>query len=213
MKKTILATVATAAILVGIASTASAMEAGNFVVRGRALVVAPQEDATIGGTGGITGNSISIDNSVVPEVDFSYFFTKNIAAEVIAGVTPHDVKAKGTSAGDLDLGSVWLLPPTVMVQYHFDEMNKFKPYVGAGLNYTVFFNDDAGSSINNIEYGNSFGGALEVGMDYMLDDHWMLNADVKKVWINSDVSINNSSVTADVDINPWLVGVGVGYKF
>ncbi len=187
------------------------MDAGDFVVRGRALVVKPQEDATI--TGGVTGNSIDIDTSVVPELDFSYFFTKNIAAELIAAVTPHDVKANGTSAGNLDLGSAWLLPPTVLVQYHFDEMNKFKPYVGAGVNYTMFFNEDAGASITNIKYGNSFGPALQVGVDYMLDDHWMLNADVKKVWINSDVSINSGSVNADVDINPWLIGVGFGYKF
>jgi outer membrane protein len=205
MKKTFLYTVAAMALM---ASAAQAMEAGDFVVRGRALSVAPSESATI--SGALTSDVINIDNSIVPELDFTYFFTKNISAELIAAVTPHDVHA--TSA-NLDLGDVWLLPPTALLQYHFDTTNNFKPYVGAGVNYTVFFNEDAGSSITDIEYDNSFGPALQLGVDYMLNDHWMLNADIKKIWINTDVSINSGAINADVDINPWVAGIGVGYKF
>ena len=108
---------------------------------------------------------------------------------------------------------MWLLPPTLTAQYHFDTETAFKPYVGAGINYTMFYNEKAGSSINDIKYDNSIGGALQVGFDYAIDDHWMLNADVKKVWINSDVSINGGAVRADVDIDPVIVGFGVGYKF
>lgn len=189
----------------------AAPQAGDWMVRARAIGVVPQEDASI--TGGVTGNSINIDNSVVPELDISYFFTKNIAAELIAATTPHDVHANGTSAGNLDLGDAWLLPPTLTVQYHFTDFGKYKPYLGAGANYTLFYNENVGPSITSIHYGNSFGPALQAGMDYMLDDHWMLNFDVKKVWINSDVKINGGAVRADVDIDPWLVGVGVGYKF
>lgn len=189
---------------------AIAVEAGDWVIRARAIGVMPQEDATV--TGALTGSSINIDNSVVPEVDVSYFLTDNIALELIAATTPHDVHA-ATSGGYLDLGSAWLLPPTLTAQYHFTNLGAYKPYVGAGVNYTIFWNEDAGSSINNIKYENSFGPALQAGVDYMLDEHWLVNMDVKKIWINSDVKINSGAVRADVDINPWIVGVGFGYKF
>lgn len=210
MKKSLfLASVALTAI--ALAGEAHATQAGDIIVRGRALTVAPQEDATI--SGAVTGSSINIDTSVVPEVDMTYFITPNIGFEAIGAITPHNVKAKGTSAGDLDLGDVWLLPPTVTAQYHFMPDKQFKPYIGGGINYTHFFDADAGSSITSIKYQDSVGPALQVGFDYMLDDHWMLNTDVKKLWINSDVSINGGAVRADVDINPWVVGVGLGYKF
>lgn len=211
MKNTWMMSLLAASVLMSVSGETLAMEAGDIIVRGRAIAVVPSEDANI--TGAVTGDSIDIDTSVVPELDFSYFFTPNIAVELIAAVTPHDVNANGTSAGDLDLGDVWLLPPTITVQYHFDTGSNFKPYVGAGVNYTVFFNEDEGSSITDISYDNSFGPALQVGVDYMLNDNWMLNADVKKVWISPDVSINGGAVDADVDINPWVIGVGVGYKF
>lgn len=188
------------------------MEAGDWVVRARAVGVLPQEDADI--TGAVTGSSIHIDNSIVPEVDVSYFVTPNIALELIAATTPHDVSASNTSAGHLDLGSAWLLPPTLTAQYHVTHLGVWKPYVGAGVNYTVFYKEKAaGSSISDIKYDNSFGPALQAGVDYMVDERWMLNIDVKKIWINSDVKINGGAVRADVDINPWLVGVGVGYRF
>lgn len=185
---------------------------GDFVIRARALSVIPDEDATI--SGAVTGNQIDIDTSYVPELDFSYFVTDNIALEVIAGVTPHEASAKSSSAGPLDIGDVWLLPPTVTVQYHFTELDaQFKPYIGAGVNYTYFFGADEGASVSNAKYDDSFGPALQLGADYMLSEHWMLNVDAKKIWINTDASFNGGAVRADVDINPWLLGVGVGYRF
>ncbi|MDX2073537.1 MAG: OmpW family protein [Alphaproteobacteria bacterium] len=193
-------------------SSACATEAGDWVVRARAVGVLPQEDADI--TGAVTGSSIDIENSLVPEVDISYFITPNIAMELVLATTPHDVSAQNTSSGNLDLGNAWLLPPTLTAQYHFTDFGAWKPYVGAGANYTIFYKEKAaGSSIADIEYDNSFGPALQVGMDYMIDERWMLNIDIKKIWINSDVKINGGAVRADVDINPWLVGVGVGYRF
>jgi len=197
-----------------IATAATAIEppkAGDFIIRGRAIGVIPSEDANI--TGAVTGNTIDIDTSVVPEADFSYFVTDNIAFELIAAVTPHDINTATSSAGPLDIGDVWLLPPTLTAQYHFTQLGQLKPYIGAGINYTVFFNEDVGSSVTSADYDNSFGPALQAGVDYMLDDHWMLNLDVKKIWINTDVKFNGGVVAADVDINPWVVGVGIGYKF
>ena len=186
-------------------------KAGDFMIRARALGVVPQEDADI--TGAVTGSTISIDNSVVPELDFSYFVTDTVAFELIAAITPHDVSTKDSSAGPLDLGDVWLLPPTLTAQYHFTDMGAFKPYVGAGVNYTVFFDEKAGSSVTDVEYENSFGPALQVGADYALDDKWSLNLDVKKIWINSDVKFNGGAIKADVDIDPWIIGAGIGYTF
>lgn len=193
------------------AANAVNVKAGDWVVRARALGVVPAEDATI--TGAVTGSQIDIDSSVVPEFDFSYFVTDNIALELIAGVTPHDVNTKTSSAGPLDLGDVWLLPPTLTVQYHFTGLGQCKPYVGGGVNYTHFFSEDHGTSVTDVNYKDSWGPALQAGVDYALDDHWMLNLDVKKVWINTDVKFNGGAIAADVDINPWLIGVGVGYKF
>ena len=193
------------------AFAADNFQAGDFMIRARALGVVPAEDATI--TGAVTGSQIDIDKSLVPEVDFTYFVTNNIALELIAAVTPHDVNTATSSVGPLDLGDVWLLPPTLTAQYHFTGLGQCKPYLGAGVNYTVFFNDDVGTSVTSVDYDNSFGPALQAGVDYMLDDHWLVNLDVKKIWINTDVTFNGGAIAADVDINPWIVGVGFGYKF
>jgi outer membrane protein len=210
MKKILLTSAAMLAFS-GAAEAAAKFQAGDFMIRGRAIGVIPSEDVSI--TGAVTGSQIDIDTSVVPELDFSYFVTDNIALELIAAITPHDVNTKTSSAGPLDLGDVWLLPPTLTVQYHFTDLGQFKPYLGAGVNYTHFFGEDKGTSVTSVEYDDSFGPALQAGVDYMLDEHWMLGLDVKKIWINTDVKFNNGAIRADVDINPWVVGVGVGYKF
>lgn len=186
--------------------------AGDFLVRARAILVAPDESATITTIGGDT----AIDNTVVPEVDFSYFLTDHVAFELIAAVTPHNVKAIGTAIGDVDLGDVWLLPPTITMQYHFMPKERFSPYVGAGLNFTAFFNSDhPAGTVTGIDYDPSFGFAAQAGFDYFVDDNLFINVDVKKVFINTDVTIDTvlGRVNADVDIDPWIVGVGVGYKF
>lgn len=210
MNKIIFSTIAALSISTS-ALAANDFKAGDFVIRGRAIGVIPSEDASI--TGGVTGSQIDIDTSVVPELDFSYFVTDHVAFELIAAVTPHDVNTATSSSGALDLGDVWLLPPTLTAQYHFTQFGQCKPYLGAGVNYTHFFGEDKGTSVTNVDYKDSFGPALQAGVDYMVDDHWMVNLDVKKIWINTDVKFNDGAIRADVDINPWVIGVGVGYKF
>lgn len=182
--------------------------AGNFMVRVRGIGVIPDES----GTPSVIGGSVSVESAAVPEVDFSYFITDNIAVELIAATTKHDVSAKGTSLGNVDLGSVWLLPPTLTVQYHFMPKSAFSPYVGAGVNYTFFYNEKSGA-VNNISYDNNFGWALQAGFDYKLADNWYFNADVKKIFLSTKAKVNGGAITADVDLDPWVVGVGVGYKF
>lgn len=178
-------------------------KAGDIMVRARLLGVVPQEDSSMS-----IAASVKVENSVVPELDFTYFFTPNISAEVIAAVTPHDVS---TNTG-VDAGSSWLLPPTITLQYHFTQLESVKPYVGAGVNYTYFFNRDAGS-LNSVKYDDSFGGALQVGVDIPIRDNWYANIDVKKVFISTTAKFSPSGIRAEVDIDPWLIGVGVGYKF
>ncbi|NBO17683.1 MAG: OmpW family protein [Proteobacteria bacterium] len=176
----------------------------KWMLRTRALAVIPQEDGLVS-----NGQGVKIDNSIVPEFDLSYFFTPNIAAEVIAAITPHDVK----TTGGIDAGSSWLLPPTLTLQYHFNECPwGVMPYVGAGINYTHFFNADGGA-LNQVKYDDSFGAAFQAGMDIPLKDSWYLNFDIKKVYINTTAKFSPSGVRANVDIDPLLIGVGIGYKF
>lgn len=184
-----------------------------WMIRGRALVVMPQPDASlrVGGVP-VPGADVDISTSVVPELDISYFFTKNIAVELILGVTPHRVKGSGVLAGTR-IGSAWLLPPTLMLQYHFTDFGKLKPYVGVGVNYTVFFNEKARGGFTNFDLKDTFGLALQVGTDYMIDDHWGINFDVKKIFLEPKVKVNNGLVSGKVKIDPWLFGAGITYKF
>lgn len=184
-----------------------------WMIRGRALAVIPQEDAKLKlGGAPILGGDVDISNSVVPELDISYFFTKNIAVELILGVTPHNVKGAGALAG-ARIGSAWLLPPTLMLQYHFTDLSAFKPYVGVGVNYTVFFNEKAKGGFTSFDLKDSFGVALQVGFDYMLDKNWGINFDVKKIFLEPKVKVNNGLIAGKVKIDPWLIGTGVTYRF
>jgi outer membrane protein len=188
----------------------------RWQVRLRAVGVAPDESAKIG----IIGGDVAISNALIPELDFTYFFTEHFAAELILGTAKHDVKAINTAAGDVNLGSVWLLPPTLTAQYHFytSDQKVFKPYIGAGVNYTLFYNVKSGD-VAGVDYDNALGYAAQVGFDLMLDDTFFINLDVKRLFLSTDVTVDASnlapglSIPAEVDINPWLIGVGVGMKF
>jgi outer membrane protein len=185
----------------------------KWQVRLRGIVVAPNESATIDAIGG----DVDISSAFVPELDFTYFFTENWAAELILATTNHDVKAINTDAGNIDLGDVWLLPPTLTVQYHFTGA-KLKPYLGAGINYTIFYGVNEGSVADNVDYDNSVGFALQAGLDYELSEKWFLNLDLKQIFLQTNATVDATSalgatVGADVDINPLVIGFGFGMKF
>ncbi|WP_298925160.1 OmpW family outer membrane protein [uncultured Allomuricauda sp.] len=178
----------------------------------RGIVVTPDESADIDAIGG----DASISTAFVPELDISYFFNENWSVELILATAKHDVEAVGTSVGDIDLGHVWLLPPTLTGQYHFTG-GDLVPYLGAGLNLTLFYGVDEGPVADDVDYDTSIGYALQGGFDYMLNDKWFLNVDVKKLFLSTDATINattalGATVGADVDINPWIIGFGVGVK-
>jgi outer membrane protein len=185
-------------------------EQGPWLVRGRLLAVLPDEGASVT----VLGGDLEIEDQFVPELDITYFFDKHWAAELILAVTPHEITHTPTG---LDIGEVWLLPPTLTVQYHFQPDDPdFRPYVGAGVNYTMFFgHDDADPAILDADFDSSVGFALQAGFDIPIDEHWSINVDVKKVWINTDVRLDTTlgPVAADVDINPLIVGVGVAYRW
>jgi outer membrane protein len=197
------------------APAVQAKDQGDLLVRLRGLYVIPDEGGHLDlGATRIAGRP-SIRNQVVPEADFTYFLTPNFAAELILATTPHRVSAKGTPLGDVDLGKVWLLPPTLTLQYHLAPKARVSPYVGAGVNYTVFYNAKPGAA-NHVGYKDGFGWALQAGCDVALTDRWSFNVDVKKVFIDSRVTVDAglpATIRSKVRINPWLVGVGVGYRF
>lgn len=182
-------------------------------LRLRAIDVNPTaSSSTITGLGGQV-NEVSSDT--VPELDISYFFTKNVAAELILATTNHNVNATGTALGQVDLGSVSVLPPTLTLQYHFLPDHLVNPYVGAGLNYTIYYNVDSGNTADSIDYTNSFGPALQAGLDVAINENWMVNFDVKYISMETDATVNvgSSSYTSNVNINPFVYGVGIGYRF
>jgi len=229
MKKTLLAL----AVASSLAPVLANAEAGDWVVRARVVDVSPNTSSELGKTVNANvanvmspGAELQVDSNVIPEVDVSYYFTKNIAAELILAIgTRHDVSIKGDSLatiGNQPLGSVNALPPTLTLQWHFNPDQTIDPYVGAGINYTAMLDRKlqlssgalAGSDIK-ID-NNSFGFALQAGVDINLKDGWLINADVKYVDISTDVKLNTGASWTKIDsldINPWLFGVGIGKRF
>ncbi len=159
-----------------------------------------------------TGLDLSINSKVIPEVDFSYFFTPQLAAEL---VLTYPQKQTLRSAGT-DIGSLKHLPPTLTLQYHFTGLGAFKPYVGAGLNYTRFssvqFNPAVQAALKPSIDKSSFGPALQAGFDYEFMKNTYFNFDVKKVRIRTDVASAGTGV-GTFKIDPWLIGVGIGRRF
>lgn len=179
----------------------------RFQFRARAIGVFADGD----GRESVTSLKTDVGNAVTPEVDVTYFFTPNVAAELIAATSQHSI-----SAGANDLGTAWILPPTLTVQYHFMPDEAFSPYIGAGLNYSMFYGEDDGTGFNHLNVDGGVGYALQAGFDYWLNDNWGLNMDAKYIDLNVDVDVNMGGTALhadDVDLNPWIVGAGVSYRF
>lgn len=201
MKKLSLTLLALAAAV--IAPAVQAQAAGDLVARARLVYIDPANKDDIAIT------DVTVNSKVIPEVDFTYYVTPNFAAELILTYPQkHDVKS---SAHGGKIGTLKHLPPTLTAQYHFTGMGAFKPYVGAGINYTRFMSVDlpTGFSIEK----NSFGAAVQAGMDFALDKQLSLNVDIKKVMIRTDLKHSALGNLGTIKVDPLLVGVGVGFKF
>lgn len=210
-----------AAAVLGFSAPANA-EAGDVLVRGRFIVVAPQD-----GSGGIEpafpNDGVSVDTAYAPEIDFTYMLTNNIGLELIAATTKHS--ATGTSGTPAAVGKLldtWVLPPTLTLQYHFAPEGGFRPYVGAGLNYTIFYKERASGSLEtalgqtDVSLSNSFGWALQAGADIPLNSSLFLNFDIKYIDMDTIARLTTTAAgvqTVRVDINPIVVGFGIGMRF
>ena len=222
MKKTVLALALLAASAGAFAQSSSeGFTAGSILVRVRAVYLdgANKDNTAIATTAGPHYLNLSAQKKwVIPEVDLSYFFTKNWASELILAIPPK-VRINSDVPGPLggDIGSVRALPPTIFAQYHLDEMHGFKPYVGVGLNYTHFSSVKliGGATIKR----NSFGPALQIGVDYAITKNLYLNLDVKKVWVKTKVTsvpglgVTNDMMSGTLKIDPTMIGFGIGYRF
>ncbi len=214
MKKSLLALgLISSTALVAFSAPAMAQDGSNwlskdrFQLRARAIGIFADGD----GTESVTGLKTDVGDAVTPEVDITYFFTDNIAAELIAATAQHEV-----SAGANDLGETWILPPTLTLQYHFTPEKKFSPYVGAGLNYSYFYGEDDGAGFNGLDVDGGVGYAIQAGFDYWLDDHWGINVDAKYIDLDVDVDVNLGATAlnaSDVDLDPVIIGAGVSYRF
>lgn len=200
MKKHIIAAAVLCTLVSGAAMAQQAKE-GPFMVRVRAVNL----DSANGDT---TGLGLSVNNKVIPEVDFSYFFNKNLAAELILTV-PQKHKVSSSVLGG-EIGTLKHLPPTLLLQYHFDGM-AFKPYVGAGINYTHFSGINLAGGAATVDK-SSWGAALQAGVDIPLSGNMYLNLDVKKVYIRTDVTVGGTNM-GTFKVDPLLVGVGLGWRF
>lgn len=188
------------------ASSAAMAEETPWLVRVRAVHIDPADKSDqVGGTG--ASDRLTVSSKTIPEFDVSYFFTPNLAAELILTYPQkHDVFLDGGK-----IGTFKHLPPTLLAQYHFVLDAPIKPYVGVGVNYTTISKVDLLGGKAGLEH-DSFGFALQAGVDYAIDKKWSINVDVKKIQIRSDVIIGGAKASA-VKVDPLLVGVGVGYRF
>lgn len=196
------------------ATAGAGLAAGDspWMVRVRALGIIPDDSSS---RISVIGGEAEVDSAIAPDLNFTYFFTDNIAAELTLTYAEHDVSAEKTAVGNVDLGSLDLLPPTLTAQYHFMPNKTFRPYVGAGISYVLIPDEDPGDA-DWVDYDdNEIGYALQVGFDYFFTDNWSLNVDLKKVWVDVDVAVGalGTVVTTNVDVDPWLIGVGIGYRF
>ncbi|PXX38804.1 OmpW/AlkL family protein [Aquitalea magnusonii] len=204
------------AAAIGLISASAFAAQGDIIARFRVINVNPSSswsNGTVGSNLHLTGVDASDDT--VPELDFTYMITNNIGTELILGTSRHSITAH-TASGDAQLGKVSALPPTLTVQYHFaPDSTVFRPYVGAGINYTRFYNNGlqySGTDLNVKK--NSYGPALQIGADFPISKSFFVNVDVKKIWMKTDVTTQGGSVSVgSLKIDPLVVGLGIGTKF
>jgi len=216
-RKTMIALVAAA----GAAAPACAAP-GDVLVRLRAILVAPNESSS-GITPLFPTEKVKVSNSVMPEVDFTYMLTSHIGTELIVATTKHHATGKTGTTGSIGkLASTWVLPPTLTLQYHFAPDGKIRPYVGAGVNYTIFYSEKASKGLEaavgktDVRMKASFGYALQAGIDIPLTDRTFLNLDVKYIDMDTNTRLATTAIGTQrvkVHLDPLIVGVGLGMRF
>jgi outer membrane protein len=193
------------------------------MVRVLATGVLPDTSAdgiSVGGTPTFPADNYEVSDELIPALTLSYFFNKNLALELFCCFAKHDIDGKGV-LGTIapDVGDTWIFPPALTLQYHFDPIAGWKPYVGVGTQFIAFFDTNSNDLGGSMDIDNAWGFTLQAGVDIELGQGWYLNADVKKTWLDTSWTITGSPVTAGApitgsfDLDPWIVSAGVGYRF
>lgn len=216
-----LAALCAAALALG-ASSAQAYEAGDLVVRARAINVNPDESSSLISAAGapVAGSSVGVDDDSTLELDFTYMLTKQWGLELILATTKHEASARGSLAALGKIAEAGVLPPTLTLQYHFAPDADVRPYAGIGVNYTLFYDEEVKGGLDapgaDVDMDNSFGLAAQAGVDVAINKDWFINFDVKYIKIDTTAKFKNTVVgtaEADIDIDPWVIGVGLGTTF
>jgi outer membrane protein len=180
------------------------IHARDVLVRLRGISIMPQ----VGTSNTLSMLNADVNNAIVPELDFTYMIRDNLGVELILATSRHQVTSNLGA-----LGGVNVLPPTLLLQYHFNHQGKIRPYVGAGLNYTYFYNDGLKAGGQSIAVSHSsFGPALQAGVDVQITKTLFVNADIKKIWMRTDATLGGAPI-GTLRIDPLVVGLGVGMKF
>ncbi len=224
MKATKLAIALLAATgLSAIAAPAMAYEAGDWLVRGRIVNVNPNDDS---GTLSINGvdqgtKGVKVDSDTIPELDITYMVDRNWGVELILGYSKHTVSGEKSWSALGDVIDAKVLPPTLTLQYHFAPDSNIRPYIGAGINYTYFFDEKVVGPVlpaagSKVKLEDSWGLAAQAGVDISINDDWFVNLDVKYIQMDTTAKFSNTAVGAaqiSADIDPFVYGIGIGRKF
>ena len=225
MKKIpLISSILLAAGLISPVSTVMAYEAGDWLIRGRVINVNPNDSSGTLSIGGVDQGTkgVKVDSDTVPELDITYMINRNWGVELILGYSEHTVTGEKSWAALGDVIDTKVLPPTLTLQYHFLPDSNIRPYIGAGVNYTYFFDEKVPSSSaisspgDKVTLESSWGWAAQAGVDIAINQDWFINMDVKYLDIDTTASFKNIAVGSakiDADIDPFVYGIGIGRRF
>ncbi|PWB84515.1 MAG: OmpW family protein [Methylocystaceae bacterium] len=218
---------------VRIRATAIVPDSGGATIYDTLGLVLPTVGLSAGAGGIVPGASTSVSWSVIPELDVSYYLTKNIAIEAICCISHHHVQGAGTLFGS-SVARTWVFPPSLILQYHFTNFGAFQPYIGVGVNFSAYFSESGGNlwfipaaggipaTFNSLSITPSWGVVGQVGFDYMFNETWGINVDLKRILMEPNVHGTIFSpaggglvvpVNGKVNIDPWVVSAGVTFRF
>lgn len=209
-----------------LAPSAALAEGGDWLIRFRAINVDPDEESSAVRSDGvdIAGTSVSVEDDTVPELDITYMLSDRVGLELVLGTSQHDIFGAGGLSSLGKIADSRVLPPTLVLQYHLAPNAVFRPYIGIGVNYTLFYDEEPTTSfaaavggVQEVELDDSFGWAAQVGFDISLGGRWFLNVDAKRIDIETEATILTSgplgTVSVDVDLQPTVFGAGFGFSF